>query len=270
MKKINYKKVLTAVLWITAIAGLAASLGFASANQGNTMVKSLQIGIGNSEENAFLTEADVRKFFDDRNDKIVSNKLKNINIPELEKALNAHPAIENAEVSQSMNGEVKVEITQRTPVVRIINKNGESYYIDSQSKLMPLSDNFSARVIVASGEIFEPYARRYQLPVSAIIESKTFCEVSVLDDIYKVVSFINNDAELSALIHQIYVNSDHELELFPAVGNHKIVFGDGNDIAVKFNKLKLFYTQGLNKSDTWNKYGVINLKYKDQVVCTKR
>lgn len=270
MKKINYKRVLTTVLWVTAITALVASLGFVSAKQGSTIVKSFDIAIRNADENAFLTEADVKKFFEDRNEMIISSQLKNISIPELEKALNAHPAVENAEVSENMNGEVKIEITQRKPVVRIINKNGESYYIDSQSKLMPLSDNYSARVIVASGEILEPYARRYQLPVSAIQQSKAFSEVSVLDDIYQVVSYINSDPELSALIHQIYVNSERELELFPAFGNHKIVFGDANNIAVKFNKLKLFYTQGLNKSDTWNRYTVINLKYNDQVVCTKR
>jgi cell division protein FtsQ len=66
------------------------------------------------------------------------------------------------------------------------------------------------------------------------------------------------------------VNADREIELFPAIGNHKIVFGEAKDIAEKFNKLKLFYTQGLNKSDGWMKYAIVNLKYKNLVVCTKK
>ena len=74
---------------------------------------------------------------------------------------------------------------------------------------------------------------------------------------------------LTTLIQQIYVNKDKEIELYPAIGNHKIVFGDAQNLNEKFNKLKLFYTEGLNKSDAWTKYSIINLKYKNLVVCTK-
>jgi cell division protein FtsQ len=270
LKKINYRKILIAVLWIGAFAGLTASLGFVAKSESNTVARSLNIVIHNNDENLFLTESDVKRFFDERKDKIISNTYKNIPIPDLEKALNAHPAIQNAEVSEDMNGEVKVEVTQRTPILRVINKNGESYYIDSQAKLMPLSDNYSARVVVANGEIFEPYSRRYQFTVEQIKNNELFSEVSVLDDLMDVVNYINRDSSLTSLVQQIYVNKDRDLELYPAVGNHKIIFGDAKNIAEKFNKLKLFYTQGLNKSDAWNKYTSINLKYKNLVVCTKK
>jgi cell division protein FtsQ len=159
---------------------------------------------------------------------------------------------------------------QRTPVLRIINKNGESYYIDSQSKLMPLNENYSARVLVASGEIAEPFDRRYQWTVDQIARHKVFSEISVLDDLLAVTKVINADTLLSSLIHQVYVNKDKELELFPAIGNHKIMFGAASDVNEKFNKLKLFYKEGLNKSDSWNKYSTVSLKYKNLVVCTKK
>ena len=165
---------------------------------------------------------------------------------------------------------MKVEVVQRTPVLRVINKDGESYYIDSQARLMPLNENYTARVLVATGEIFEPYSRRNQFTVDQIGSSRLFSEVSVLDDLLKVTRYINRDSSLTSLIHQVYVNKERELELFPAVGNHRIIFGDANNIAEKFNKLKLFYTQGLNKTDTWNKYATINIKFKNQVVCTKK
>lgn len=269
MKKINYKKVLVSVLWIIVIAGLTASLGFVSKKEKNIEAKKLNIVIHNNDENLFLTEKDVTTFFDERKDVIVTNKYKNINVPLLEKSLNAHPAIENAEVSYDLVGNVKVEITQRTPVLRIINKDGESYYIDSQSKPMPLNENYSARVIVANGEIFEPYSRRYLFTVNQIKKNKLFSEVSLLDDILDVATYINNDSSLTNLIQQIYINKEKDIELFPAIGNHKIVFGNSEFINEKFNKLKLFYTQGLNKSDAWTKYSIINLKYKNLVVCTK-
>jgi cell division protein FtsQ len=270
VKKINYKKILITVLWIVAIVGLGISMAFVSKSEGNVVASNIRIAIHNNDENFFLNEAEVIKFFNERQDSILSTRYRHIRIPELEKALNSHPAIENAEVFRNVNGEISVDIVQRTPVLRIINKNGESYYIDSQGKLMPLNDNYSARVLVANGEIFEPYARRYQFPVEQIKKSKVFSEVSMLDDILDVSNHIYKDSILSNLIQQIYVNSDREFELFPSIGNHKIVFGNAVDIAEKFNKLKLFYTEGLNKSDAWTKYSMINLKYKNLVVCTKK
>ncbi|MBX3162934.1 MAG: hypothetical protein KF900_00505 [Bacteroidetes bacterium] len=270
MKKINYKKIFVSLLWITALAGLTASLGFVSKSENNIIAKSLNISILNNDENLFLDENDVKQFFAERKDNILGKKYRNINITGLEQALNSHPAIENAEVSENINGEIKIDITQRTPVLRVINKDGESYYIDTQTKLMPLSENYSARVLVASGEIFEPYASLYQFSVNQIKQNKTFSEASLLDDLYDVQSYISQDTTLAQLIHQIYVNEERELELFPAIGNHKIIFGEAKHISEKFNKLKLFYTQGLNKSDGWNKYSTINLKYKNLVVCTKK
>jgi cell division protein FtsQ len=270
LKKISYKRILITVLWIIAIAGLTSSLGFVSKSEKHIVANTLNITIHNNEENLFLDETDVKGFFAERRDSILSNQYKNINIPELEKALNSHPAIENAEVSADINGEIKVDILQRTPVLRVINKNGESYYIDSQSKLMPLNENYSARVIIASGEIFEPYARRYEYSVEQIKKNKLFKEVSLLDDILDVATHINADSSLSQLIHQVYVNEEKDIELFPAIGNHKIIFGDAQNIAEKFNKLKLFYREGLSKSDSWTRYSTINLKYKNLVVCTKK
>ena len=270
MKKLNYKKILITVLWIIAIAGLTSSWAFVSKSERNIVAKTLNISIHNNDENLFLSENDIKAFFSERKDSLLLNQYKNINIPELEKSLNSHPAIGNAEVAADINGEIKIDITQRTPVLRIINKDGESFYIDSQTKLMPLNDNYSARVIIASGFIYEPFSRRYQYSVDQIKKSETFKEVSLLDDIYDVADFINKDSVLTNLIHQIYVNEEKEIELFPVIGNQKIVFGSATDVAEKFNKLKLFYTEGMNKADSWTKYSNINLKYKNLVVCTKK
>jgi len=270
LKKLNYKKILVTVLWIIAIAGLGSSWAFVSKSEKNIVAKTLTISIHNNDENLFLSERDIKQFFSDRKDSLLLNQYKNINIPELEKSLNSHPAIENAEVAADINGEIKIDITQRTPVLRIINRDGESFYIDSQTKLMPLNDNYSARVIVASGFIYEPFARRYQYSIDQLKKNKLYSEVSLLDDIYDVANFINKDSLLTNLIHQIYVNEDKEIVLFPSVGSQKIIFGNATDVAGKFNKLKLFYTEGMNKADSWTKYSNINLKYKNLVVCTKK
>jgi cell division protein FtsQ len=47
---------------------------------------------------------------------------------------------------------LKARVKQKTPIARVFNSNG-SFYIDYKGGRMPLSDNFTARVPLVSGEI---------------------------------------------------------------------------------------------------------------------
>ncbi len=270
MKNINFRKIIVIVLWIIGLSGLLASLAFATGKEKNVVAENLYVSVNNTEVNTFIDEEDVKEFFKDRNDSILNTSLKNIDVNGLEKALNSHPAVENADIAVDVNGDVTIDVTQRTPLVRVMNMDGESYYIDDKSKLMPLSDKYTARVLIATGYIIEPFASRYQFLVNDIAKHEVFSKVSVLDDIYSISAFIAKDSVLASLIHQINVTPDKEIELYPSIGNHKIIFGEAKDFQEKFDKLKLFYTDGLNKTDGWNKYSTINIKYKNQVVCTKK
>jgi cell division protein FtsQ len=91
----------------------------------------------------------------------------------------------------------------------------------------------------------------------------------VLTDLFRLSEFIFNEPFLKAQIEQIYVDPDREFELIPRVGRHIIVFGGTDRMEDKFDKLMLFYHEGLNKTG-WEKYRVINLKFENQVVCTKK
>lgn len=267
--KIN-KKIVSIVLWIIGLSGLIASLAFSSAHQKSIEVKNLSVTVENTEVNTFIDEEDVKTFLNDRQENILNSEVENIDVTKIEKALNSHPAIENAEVSIDVNGDVNIDVFQRKPLVRVLNLDGESYYIDTQSKLMPLNENHTARVLVASGFILEPYAQRVKVSINEIAKNETYSKVSVLDDIYKLADYITKDSILNSLVQQINVTKEKEFELYLAIGNHKIVFGEAINIEEKFNKLKKFYIEGLNKTDGWNKYSIINIKYKNQVVCTKK
>ena len=91
----------------------------------------------------------------------------------------------------------------------------------------------------------------------------------MINQVYKVASFVANDTFWSANTQQIFVNELQEIELVPRVGDHRILIGDTTDLQNKFHRLFMFYQKGLSTTG-WNKYSLINLKFKDQVVCTKK
>ena len=92
--------------------------------------------------------------------------------------------------------------------------------------------------------------------------------VSSLDELYTLARFVRNDEFWKAQVQQIIVEANGELTVVPTIGDHHIS-GRTDKLEQKFKKLKLFYLKGLNKTG-WDQYSHINLKYKDQVICTKK
>lgn len=245
-------------------------MGFANRSQEVLLCESIDVKINQDDELYFLNTEDVVNLIVDRADSIVNHPKSVVNIPEIEHKLNSHDDIENAEVYITIDGKLKVKVRQRKPIVRVVNKNGESYYIDHMGKLMPLSQKYTAKVLIANGNIMEPYAKNYRSSIADDTISVQMKKETMLDELYALSTYILADDFWKAQVQQIYINADKDMELVPMVGNHRIVFGDTVAMDEKFNKLMTFYKQGLNTTGWWNKYAVINLKYKNQIVCTKK
>jgi cell division protein FtsQ len=264
------KKIINISLWLIFVLGTLIALGFVGKEQTNKKVTKLDVSVSSADENYFVTREDIRQMLIDKGDSIVNQPLSSINLPNLERLISNNPSVETAEVFASVNGEVRIRATQRRPIARIFAITGETYYMDQDGKLMPWSANYTANVVMVNGFVNESYGNWYRYSVKDIEACGPLREFSVLDDIYRISDFIGKDAGRKALIGQIYVNSAKEYELIPNVGTFHIILGDSRDLEEKFSKLMIFYREGLKNTGAWNDYSAINLKYKNQIVCTKR
>lgn len=263
----NNNNILSVSLWSGLIIGIVISMGFVNTQQEKLLCESIDIKINQNDELYFLSREDIEQLILDRADSIVNHPKALVYVQEIENKLNSHDDIANAEVYLTIDGKLKVKVKQRKPIVRVINRNGESYYIDNEGKLMPLSNKYTAKVLVANGDIMEPYVKHYEGTVSDNVSDR---KVNQLADLYAMASYILADEFWKAQVRQIYINRDKDMELVPMVGKHKIIFGDTIAMDQKFKKLLTFYQEGLNTTGWWDKYTVINLKYKNQIVCTKK
>ena len=86
------------------------------------------------------------------------------------------------------------------------------------------------------------------------------------------VKFIEEDDFWRSEIVQIdvtkTVSGEMELSFVPRSSNCSIVFGSMDDSEVKFEKLMNFYERGFNRMG-WSRYKVIDVKYRDLVVCKR-
>ena len=107
-----------------------------------------------SNENMFLTHEMVNNLLIQNLGGTSSIQKDKLDLNTLETVLDDHEMIEKAQVFSTIDGLLNTRITQKTPIVRVITDN-ESYYLDSKGYRMSLSENFSARVPLVTGEISE-------------------------------------------------------------------------------------------------------------------
>ncbi|GAO30989.1 cell division protein FtsQ [Geofilum rubicundum JCM 15548] len=84
----------------------------------------------------------------------------------------------------------------------------------------------------------------------------------------KVAGMITGDPFWTAQMEQIYIRRNNEYILVPRVGDHLILLGQPENVEKKLRNLKELYTSGLDPKE-WNEYQVINLKYENQIICSR-
>lgn len=198
-----------------------------------------------NDKNPFIRAEVVNKLLIENKTQSQSIQKVDLDLNRLEKSVDAHPMIEKSEVFVSIDGVLKAVVKQKTPIARLCNEEG-SFYIDYQGGTMPLSDEFTARVPIISGEI------------NNINQS----------ELSQVLRVIYNDDFLKKNIVGIQITPLGSLKMLTRNYNFAIEFGRPINIERKFSNYKAFY-QKAEVDSLLNRYKKINLTFTQQVVCTK-
>lgn len=191
-----------------------------------------------------------------------------VNLEAIEQSLVSRQIISKAEAYITEPGILHIDVRQKTPFVRIFNRMGQGYYLDRTGNIIPATGNFSPYVLVANGNISEPFRLGQTLNIFDVPHDSLPASKRILYDLFKLVTFISDNRFWNEQIVQVYVNAEREFELIPRVGAHVIELGGIENLEEKFGNLMLLYEEGFSQTG-WNQYGRISLKYKNQVVCTK-
>ncbi|MDR2847477.1 MAG: hypothetical protein LBV39_00065 [Bacteroidales bacterium] len=261
------KKILNILFWLFLTAYYFVALSFVSVQQGEKVCTSVEVAILDSLRIHFVTSDDIRRIVENSQTKVRGKLSDSINTARIEARLLKNQAVYRAEAYKTADGTLHVDILQRIPVLRVINRYGESYYLDETGHTIRHNRNYSVRVLVANGHIDQraPENNGFNIKETSEIGKKR----NIIRELFDLAVWIKGNEFWNTQIQQIYVNADGDIELIPLVGAHIIIFGKGENFEEKFAKLETLYRNGFNVNG-WNKYLVINLKYNNQIVCTKR
>ena len=256
------KKVLIYFAAALALCAIGAYFFFAeklySTNMPKQQCRSIEVILLDSLQNRFVTKSEVVEIMDGFMGTSIGKSVGEVDLNLIEKLLNKRSAIKLSQASITRDGKLRIDITQRKPVLRIQTENG-GFYVDEEQYIFPLVPTFTSYVPVVSGKI--------PLSIDAEYRGKAQDDKeNWMEQIMLLGSYMSNDPFWNAQIEQIYIDNNGDVILSPRVGNHKIIFGDLKDISAKFNKLYTFY-KNVVPAEGWDKYSTVNLKYKDQIVC---
>jgi cell division protein FtsQ len=80
-----------------------------------------------------------------------------------------------------------------------------------------------------------------------------------------IALYMQQDSFWMAQVDQVDINEERQFVLWPKVGDHEILFGDGQEAAEKFHRLSLFYQQVLTPGG-FNAYSLIDVRFNGQIV----
>ncbi|MFC4212750.1 cell division protein FtsQ/DivIB [Pedobacter lithocola] len=256
LKRINWSAIFTGFAWLISLAGVVVLLSFINIKKQTVKCTEVKILIPGADN--FIEREEVDQILREDQGVLVGRNLEQINIHQIEKKLQSNPYIGFAKVYADMDGVLSIEIKQRQPVLRILNASGQDFYIDNDGLKMPISPNFTANVLVATGNIQEVFGTRVDT-----------LRTQMARDLYKTAQYIKQDTLWDNQIEQIVVDAKNDIELIPRVGNQRIILGSADSIDKKMKNLLVFYKKAMPQVG-WETYRTINIKYTNQIVCEKR
>jgi cell division protein FtsQ len=262
------KRIRLAVIYSLAFigaAGLFVLLGFVGKEQSSTACWKLEVQVEAPDGRKFIDEQMITALADSATDMIVGKAVSEVDIQAIHREISKNSSVSEAHVYTTVDGRCVIHVKQRSPIARIFNAYGESYYLDKDGFTMAISDLATVKLPVFTGEIYDGLGSESV----AVDFPDTLAWRTYLDDIYAFTNIVAQDTFWRAQVEHVHINTGGEFEIIPRIGDQRVNVGGVVHLEEKLKKLKAFYEHAIHIADL-DQYAIINAQYSGQVVCVKR
>ena len=245
MKSMVKKLLLTVFVVVCCGAVLVGSV-WSSAQKDDSPCTAVQIVVRDSMERQFVQVDELEGYLKRYRLYPQGLLMNQIDCQAIEQCLQAHDMVRNAECYKSPLGVVRVEVTQRVPVLCVMTAEG-CYYVDSDREVMPARKSVDVDLPVFRGAVSERAAK---------------------EEYYDFVEWLQGNHYWRELISDVYVQHPRYLLLTQRGQKAKIVLGALDGYADKLARLRKLYTHGLDEIEHPD-YREYDLRFEGQVVGRK-
>ena len=139
-------------------------------------------------------------------------------------------------------------------MARIIYSNQQSQYIDEDGTLLPLSDQYTARVFLVEVN---------RLPNA---NEKSLQDQPYGSALLALFNYIDSDPFWRDQIVYMRINEEGKIVMYMQIGKQYVEFGAPEAVESKLSKLTLFYKK-IAPYKGWNTYRRVNVEFANQIIC---
>ena len=257
------KKILSIVLWVVTGAAIIVLFTFGRKGYLENPLKGISLHVERSQAIGFVEKdsiiAKARSICGMERQANISD----IDMMQLHQMLGNNPWIAESSVYVDLNDTLRITIKEYEPSLRVYNQDGRSVYITDEGVIIPSSPRYTPHLIIASGEY------GFATPSSNGNTADSLYKSSGLTEALAIAKAIDKDQFLREHIGQIYRNSDKEFEVIVNNLPIQVIVGDTCGVDNKLLRLKVLLEKYQGTSELEG-YKTMSLKYKNQIVCTKK
>ena len=154
------KRILLTIVMLLLIAYLVAAVTVFNDKPAHQVCRDMELVIKDTLNAGFVTKNEVAAILQKKGIYPVGKKMDRVHTKTLEKELDKHPLINEAQCYKTPNGKICVEVTQRVPILHIMSSNGENYYLDNKGKMMPPDAKCVAHRAIVTGNVEKSFAMK--------------------------------------------------------------------------------------------------------------
>ncbi len=238
---------LRSLLSVMLLAYLVFAFYWVGCKAGEARCTGMDVVVLDSADNKFVTVSELIREIDNFPSRCSGMLLSRIDTDSIENRLNRIDKVESASCVILNNGRIVVTVTPMHPVARVFD-GGDSYYINREGKRIEAESRYYLDVPVISG---------------------SFDSVHRAVDLLPLVDYVSSDSTWNSLVSMIKSEGRENVYLIPMIRGHVVNFGDVSDIENKFARLYRMYDEVLPMKG-WDFYDTLSVKWRGQVVATKR
>lgn len=213
------------------------------------LCNSVVVKIEQPEDMPLISESNVLQWTSPK--KLVGERLDKIELSNIEQRIRELPQVKNCEMHIDLRGILTIEVEPYLPVARVLVDGAPDFYVSEDGTFFPTSKNYTARVILLSGEYFT---------------NKTSMKGNKYVNLVSFLKYVDADAFWKAQLTQVTIDNQENMRIVPLLGEHIISFGTPNEVEAKLRRLKVFYKQ-IYPVKKWDNFSEVSVAYANQVVC---
>lgn len=257
------------LVWAALIAYLVWATRSCTSRERDVPAGEIRVTILDSAQLQIVTPRLVGQWIADAGLIPLNISAREIPVGKIEQLLRRQEFVRSADLYVDMQGVTHITISQRRPLLRL-RTIGYDCYLSADGRVLPLQPHLAMRLPVVTGDWMPPFEHGFTGPLD--LEAKNSPESAIfLDKLINFVEFIRRDDFWSSFIEQIELTDgrpEPRIRIIPRTDNHLVALGTLDDYPDKLEKLLAFYRGALDY-EGWSTYRMIDLSYKDQIVCTQ-